>query len=56
MPEHGCPVAYGTCRSRSSEPSNGLPDLTFTLLTSADGATSVLVADVPASPMTRHLV
>ncbi|AEY86856.1 hypothetical protein SHJG_1580 [Streptomyces hygroscopicus subsp. jinggangensis 5008] len=28
-----------------------LPDLTFTTLTSADGTTSVLVADVPASPM-----
>jgi len=33
-----------------------LPDLTFTVLTSADGATSVLVADVPASPMAPHLV
>ncbi|MFD4413492.1 helix-turn-helix domain-containing protein [Streptomyces sp. NPDC058476] len=33
-----------------------LPDLTFTILTSADGATSVLVADVPASPMAPHLV
>lgn len=33
-----------------------LPDLTFTVLTSADGATSVLVADVPASPMAPHRV
>jgi hypothetical protein len=33
-----------------------LPDLTFTVLTSADGTTSVLVADVPASPMAPHLV
>ncbi|MEU3297907.1 ATP-binding protein [Streptomyces longwoodensis] len=33
-----------------------LPDLTFTTLTSADGVTSVLVADVPASPMAPHLV
>ncbi|MEU5709875.1 AlbA family DNA-binding domain-containing protein [Streptomyces flaveolus] len=32
------------------------PDLTFTVLTSADGSTSVLVADVPASPMAPHLV
>ncbi|MGI5372578.1 hypothetical protein [Streptomyces iakyrus] len=33
-----------------------LPDLTLTVLTSADGSTSVLVADVPASPMAPHLV
>ncbi|WP_329182832.1 ATP-binding protein [Actinacidiphila glaucinigra] len=33
-----------------------LPDLTFTVLTSADGATSVLMAEVPASPMAPHLV
>ncbi|MGV9565072.1 AlbA family DNA-binding domain-containing protein [Streptomyces sp. NPDC003480] len=33
-----------------------LPDLTFTVLTSADGATSVLVADIPASPIAPHLV
>ncbi|MFI2764754.1 helix-turn-helix domain-containing protein [Streptomyces echinatus] len=33
-----------------------LPGLTFTVLTSADGATSVLVAAVPASPMAPHLV
>ncbi|WP_318205872.1 hypothetical protein [Streptomyces sp. SCL15-4] len=33
-----------------------LPDLTFTVLTSVDGSTSVLVADVPASPMAPHLV
>ncbi len=33
-----------------------LPDLTFTVLTSTDGAISMLVADVPASPMAPHLV
>jgi predicted HTH transcriptional regulator len=33
-----------------------LSDLTFTVLTSADGATSVLVADVPASSMAPQLV
>jgi hypothetical protein len=33
-----------------------LPDLTFTTLTSPDGATSVLVIDVPASPMAPHHV
>lgn len=33
-----------------------LPGLTFTTLTSPDGTTSVLVADVPASPMAPHLV
>ncbi|MEV0695488.1 ATP-binding protein [Streptomyces sp. NPDC050388] len=33
-----------------------LADLTLTLLTSPDGARSVLVADVPASPMAPHLV
>ncbi|MFD4953456.1 helix-turn-helix domain-containing protein [Streptomyces sp. NPDC058451] len=33
-----------------------LPDLTFTPLTSPDGATSVLIADVPASGMAPHLV
>ncbi|RMB83724.1 helix-turn-helix domain-containing protein [Streptomyces shenzhenensis] len=33
-----------------------LSGLTFTPLTSTDGTTSVLVADVPASPMAPHLV
>ncbi|ATW46664.1 AlbA family DNA-binding domain-containing protein [Streptomyces peucetius] len=33
-----------------------LSGLTFTTLTSPHGATSVLVADVPASPMAPHLV
>ncbi|MEU9671088.1 ATP-binding protein [Streptomyces bobili] len=33
-----------------------LSDLTFTTLTAPDGARSVLVADVPASPMAPHLV
>ncbi|MEU6118259.1 ATP-binding protein [Streptomyces sp. NPDC047117] len=33
-----------------------LADLTFTTFDSPDGATSVLVADVPASPMAPHLV
>jgi hypothetical protein len=33
-----------------------LPDLTFTTFTSSDGTRSVLVADVPASPMAPHLV
>ncbi len=33
-----------------------LPDVTFTTLTSPDGATSVLVCDIPASPMAPHHV
>lgn len=33
-----------------------LPDVTFTVLSSTDGAVSFLVIDVPASPMAPHLV
>jgi hypothetical protein len=33
-----------------------LPDLTFTILTSPDGAVSFLVIDIPASPMAPHHV
>ncbi|MFE3906320.1 helix-turn-helix domain-containing protein [Streptomyces sp. NPDC059153] len=33
-----------------------LPDVTFTTLTSPDGTTSVLVIDIPASPMAPHHV
>ncbi|MFD7676164.1 AlbA family DNA-binding domain-containing protein [Streptomyces anulatus] len=33
-----------------------LPDITFTTLTSPDGTTSVLVCDIPASPMAPHHV
>ncbi|MEV6476994.1 ATP-binding protein [Streptomyces sp. NPDC051657] len=53
-PGHASPQQYHQWIRNHVQPY--LPDITFTTLTSPDGTTSVLVCDIPASPMAPHHV